>query len=311
MKSSPPILPRLIVGSILLAFLILYATAFQVAENERAVLVRLGEPVREINEPGLFFKWPWPVETVQRFETRLILQDLRLTETLTRDKRNVIVPLYVAWRIERPLRLIESLGGLPAAGPMLENMITSAKNTVLGQRDFRELVSLEENAVDLEGIERDILQRTHDLALEQFGVRITQIGIRRITLPEPNTPAVLGRMRAERSQFAASFRAEGRQRADEIRVRTESEASLLEAEARAYAERRRGEAEAEAAAVFAQAFSANPDFFRFLRRLETLEAVIDRRTTLVIDGAEPPFNLLRPPFRDSAGTPSPATGEPE
>jgi membrane protease subunit HflC len=148
--------------------------------------------------------------------------------------------------------------------------------------------------VDLPGIEADILAAVSAPARQQLGLAVQQIGIRRITLPENNTPAVFERMRAERAQFASRFRAEGRRRADEIRVEAEVEAGRMVAEARAYAEQRRGEAEAEAARIYREAHAANPAFYRFLRELETLRLTLDDRTVLLLETDSPVFRLLQP-----------------
>ena len=295
---------RLLVGLGLVILLAFYSSTFQVSESEKAVLTQFGKPVRELDAPGLYFKYPWPVEAVQIFDTRLAFREVRLTETLTKDKRNVIVPLYIAWRIENPRKFLESLTTVEAAQRVLENMITSAKNTVLGQRDFAELVSMAPGKVDLAGIEADILEKVAGPVREQFGVELREIGIRRITFPESNTPAVFERMRAERAQFASKFEAEGRQRADEIRVEAESEAALLVASAEAYAEGKRGQAEAEAARIYAEAHSANADFYRFLLQIDALKAVADGQTSLLIDGAESPFHLLTPDKGHETTTPA-------
>jgi membrane protease subunit HflC len=269
--------------------------------------------VRVLTEPGLYFRLPAPVETVRRFDTRLLFQELRLAETLTRDRRNVVVPLYAAWRIEDPLRFLEAVGSMAAAERMMENLVTSAKNTVLGNRDFSALVSSEPGKVDLPGLEEAMLAGVAPVAAEDFGIRVEQIGIRRVTLPEPTTPAVFARMRAERAQFASAFRAEGRRRAEEIRTQTEAESALVVAEAEASAARTRAEAEAEAAALFAEVYRRDPSLFQFLRRLETLERVVDERTFLILDGQAPPFDLLQnslqSPAESAAESPAEAPTE--
>lgn len=306
MNTSPI---RLLVGLGLVLLLAFYSSTFQVSESEKAVLTRFGKPVRELDSPGLYFKYPWPVESARIFDTRLVFRELRLTETLTKDKRNVIVPLYIAWRIEHPRKFLEGLATVEAAERVLENMVTSAKNTVLGQRDFAEMVSMEPGQVDLAGIEADILEKVAAPVRDQFGVEVREIGIRRVTFPESNTAAVFERMRAERAQFASQYQAEGRQRADEIRVEAESQAALLVAEAEAYAEEKRGLAEAEAARVYAEAHSANVDFYRFLLQVDALKAVADGQTSLLIDGAEAPFHLLAPE-QDASAKPEPTTPAP-
>lgn len=269
------------------------ASLFILPQTERAVVTRFGQPVRVLEDPGLYAKWPWPIGEVHRMDARLVFQDIRISETLTQDKRNVIVPMFAAWRVAEPKRFLEAVGTFSQAERMMENLITSAKNTVLGQREFGELVSMEPWRVDLPGIEEEILALVAGPARSQLGLDVEQLGIRRIALPETNTPAVFERMRAERAQFASRFRAEGRRRADEIRVEAEVEAGRMVAEARAYAEEKRGEAEAEAARIYREAHSANPEFYRFVRSLETLRAALDERTMLVLETRSPVFRLLQ------------------
>jgi len=284
---------RLIGSFTVIAILAASATLFILPQTEVAVVTRFGQPVRVLEQPGLYLKWPWPVGEVHTMDGRLVFQDIRISETLTRDKRNVIVPMFAAWRVTDPLRFLEAVGTFEQADRMMENLITSAKNTVLGQRDFAALVSTEPGRVDLAGIETAILATVELPAREQLGLEVQKIGIRRISLPESNTPAVFERMRAERSQFASRFRAEGRRRADEIRVEAEVEAGRLVAEARAYAEERRGQAEAEAARIYREAHAANPAFYYFVRELDTLRQALDDRTTLILETDSPAFRLLR------------------
>jgi len=299
MKST--LIIRVLVG---VAALLLFAgvmCSFQVRQNEQVVLTRLGKPVRVLDAPGLYGKWPWPIENVNRYDARLDFFEARLAEALTRDKRNVIVPVFVSWRISDPLRFLESLGSTENARAKLDSLVTSAKNTALGRFDYHQLVSTNKSDVKLEEIEEQILKLVVPQAEESFGVEIRQVGIKRLALPEANTEFVLARMRAEREQFAAKFRADGRKEADEIRARTDAERTVVLAEARQFAEETRGKAEAEAAKIYAAAHSQDPDFYRFLRELETLRKVVDENTTLVLDGKAPPFQHLWIQEKDGHG----------
>jgi len=289
------------VGAAASILLIGIMCSFQVRQNESVVLTRLGNPIRVLQDPGLYLKWPWPIENVNRYDARLDFFETRLAEALTRDKRNVIVPVFVSWKISDPKRFLESLGSTENARAKLDSLVTSAKNTALGRFDYDQLVSTNRENVKLDEIEEQILNLVVPQAQESFGVAIQQVGIKRLALPEANTEFVLERMRAERQQFAARFRADGRKEADEIRARTDAERTVLLAEARQFAEETRGKAEAEAARIYAAAHSKDPDFYRFLRELETLRKVVDEKTTLILDGKAPPFQHLWTQEEDGHG----------
>ncbi len=284
---------RLAVSLIVLSILFFSMIGFQVRQTDLVVLTRFGQPVRVIEKPGLYFKWPWPIESVNRFDGRLQFFDSRISETLTRDKRNVIIPLFVVWRIFDPLKFLESIGGLENAQNKLDSLIASAKNAVLGSYDFGQLVSMNPAEVKLGEIETRIVGATAHRAKSSFGIDIAQVGIRRLTLPEINTHYVFERMSAERAQFAERYRAEGRQQADQIRAETDAEASLILANARKKSDEIRGKGEAEAARIYALADAQDPDFYKFLRKLEVLRKAVGTNTTLVIDADAPPFDMLK------------------
>src|SRR5690554_6007847 len=91
------------------AVLLISTLTFQVQQYENAILILLGKPVRVIQEPGLYFRYPWPLSSVERLDKRLDVFEIRTSETLTKDKRNVVLPFFVAWKIENPLRYLESI----------------------------------------------------------------------------------------------------------------------------------------------------------------------------------------------------------
>jgi membrane protease subunit HflC len=290
---KPQTLIRGAVSVLVLIVLFSFMLGFQVRQNEQVVLTRLGNPVRVIQHPGLYLKWPWPIEKVNRFDARLNFYEIRLSEALTKDKRNVVVPAFVAWRITNPQKFLEAIASVENAQGKLDSLVSSAKNTVLGSFDFNQLVSVKPEDVKLAEIETKIIQLTSGQALHSFGIQIEQVGIERVTLPEVNTSFVFERMRAERAQFAARYRAEGQQEADAINAQTDAEKTVLLAEARKSAEETRGKAEAEVAHIYSGAHQEQPDLYRFLRELEALKKVVNQNTTLVLDANSPPFDLLK------------------
>jgi membrane protease subunit HflC len=292
--SSLQVVTRILIAAIVVTVLGCAMFSFQVASNESAVLTRFGSPVRTLNDPGLYFKWPWPVDTVHRYDQRLAFYDTRISEALTQDKRNVILPVLLAWRVADPLKFLQSLGTLAAAPTKLDSLATSARNALLGRYDFQELVSTDPAKLKLAELEQRLAETIRPQALAAFGIAIEQVGLKRIARPEANTLYVFERMKAERGQYAAKFRAEGRREAEELRAKTDAERTVLLAEAQKFAEETRGQAEADAARIYAEAHAQDPKFYTFLRELETLRKVTRENTTLILDTDTAPFNQLKP-----------------
>ena len=291
--SKTQIFLRVLIALAVLAILGFTMFSFQVASNEVAVLTRFGSPVRNLTEPGLYAKWPWPIDTVNTFDKRLNFYEIRFSESLTQDKRNVILPVFLAWRVQDPLRFLQSLGTAAAAPPKLDSLTTSARNALLGGYNFGQLVAVDPAQLKLPELESRLADTVRPQALESFGIAVEQVGIKRIALPEANTSYVFERMRAERGQYAAKFRAEGRQEAEQLRATTEAERSNLLADAQKFAEETRGKAEGEAARLYAAAHAQSPDFYRFVRELEALRRVARPNTVLILDTNTAPFDLLK------------------
>lgn len=284
---------RILIALVVVAILGFAMGSFQVASNEAVVLTRLGSPVRTLTEPGLYARWPAPIDAVHRFDTRLNFMDTRLSEALTQDKRNVILPVFIVWKVADPLKFLQALGTVSAAPAKLDSLATSARNALLGRTDFAELVSTDPAKLKLAALEQQLTETLRPQALAAFGIAVEQVGFKRIALPEANTLYVFERMRAERGQYAARYRAEGRREAEELRAKTDAEKTVLMASAQKYAEETRGRAEADAARIYAEAHAKDPQFYRFVRELEALRKTARENTTLILDTDTAPFNQLK------------------
>lgn len=292
--SSRPILFRATALALGALAVLITATGFIVRENEQAVVLRFGKPVRTLTAAGWHWRAPFPIDRVQRLDTRLQQGELRLSEALTQDKRNVIVPMFYVWRVGDAQRYLARVGPSPAAAnEKLDALFTSARNAALGLVAFDQLISLTAATDSLASFERSIADTVRADARENLGIDLVDTGILRITLPQANTESVFRRMRAERLQEAARYRAEGRAQADILRAETDQQVAVLMAEARRYAEETRGRAEASAARIYAAAHGEDTAFYGFLRELQSLRTIVDRNTTLVLDTNSAPFRLLK------------------
>jgi membrane protease subunit HflC len=265
---------------------------FTVREGEVAVVTRLGAPRAVVADAGLHAKLPWPLERVHAFDARARVFTSRFVETLTRDKRNVVLQAFVVWSVGDALAFLQAVGDQQSAEDRLDGLVTNAKNGVLGRHDLSALVSTTPGAIKIGEIEEAVLRDVEATARERLGVRIHQVGLSRLGLPPENVKFVLDQMRAERAQVAARHRAEGEREASTIRAQTDLDAARIRAEGRRQAAEIRGRAEAEAARIYGEAHRRDPEFYRFVRSLESLKTVLGRRSTIILRTDAPPFDLL-------------------
>lgn len=269
------------------------ACGFIVSETESALVLRFGKPVRVLEKSGFYLRLPPPLESVVRVDRCLQHADIRLSETLTKDQRNVIVPVFHTWRVADPLRFHVAVKDVANANGKLDALVTSARNSVIGRHPFGDLVAAEGRESMLPALEREILDLSAADARTNLGIELLSTGIIQLQLPEANTEAVFRRMRAERKREATQFRAEGRAKAAEMKAETDRDATALIAGAKRQAEEIRGKAEADAAGIYAKAHGEAPEFYRFLREMQSLRAVVDKNTTVVLDTGIAPFHWLK------------------
>ncbi len=282
-----------ILGLTIAAVFVLSMLLFSVREGEAVVLTTFGKPARDaLIEPGLYFRWPWPVQRVHRLDRRVQTLDGSFEQTLTRDGKSVIVMLYAGWQIGDPVAFLERVGTPRDAERSLDGLLSNYKNAVIGQHDFAGLINADPAKLKLEDMEKQILAAVQPEALQRYGIEVRFLGIRRISLPEAITAKVFDRMRAERSEIAEKYRAEGEGEAIRIRARADSRRDQVLAEADAAAKRIRAEGDAEAAGFY-KTFEQDPELAMFLRKLEVLEETLKEKATVVLGTDTQPFDLLQ------------------
>lgn len=288
-------------GAIVATVLILTQVLAIVHEGEVAVPTTFGRIAgRPWTQPGLYLRWPWPVQDVHRFDARTLLLEGGTEQTLTRDGRPILVSLFAAWRIGDPAKFLERVGAIESAQRALNGLLGHWRNTVFGRRGFDELINPDPAAVHLSQIEDDLFRPAAQEARERYGIEIETVGIRALGLPPAIMDKVFERMRAERKAVADGYRAEGDAEATRIRAEADSQREKKLAEADAAAQRLRAEGDAKAAEAYA-AFNDDPDLAMFLRKLDVFQQLMGRRSTVILGTDTPPFDLLAP---------SPATGAP-
>ena len=284
---------------VLLAVIAVNSATFVVDESEYAVVLRFGRVVAEIDEPGLNVKWPAPIDQVRRFDKRILYQQIPETELLSADKKNVLVTSFLTWRIQSPRLFLEAMSNRESAESRLSTLVKSSLGAALGNRPFSDYIpespdeaSPAESGQNLLGLEETVFAGISDIAGADYGIEVVSFGISRFSFPQQNLRAVFARMRAERERIASAYRSEGAAEARKILANANREAREILATAESESEILRGKSEAEAAAIYSEAYATDPEFYEFLRKLETYEKIIDDKTTIIVPADSDLLDLL-------------------
>lgn len=282
-----------VVGLVILLIFGSISFLFQVRESEVAFLTTFGKASDEVIKAGLHFKAPWPIQKVHRFDARVHNFEGKFEEAQTLDQRNVLVLVYVGWKITDPQKFNRSFpGGVDDAKRNLESLVRSAKNATVGTYDFSDFINTDPAKLKFDEIEKKMLDQVAGTAKDKFGLEVKSLGIKRLGFPESVTQKVFERMKEERQRLVKQFEGEGDRDATKIRSTAERERSEKLADAEAAATRMRGEAEKEAAEAYKK-LEGNPALAVFLQKLASMEQVSKERATLILDQNTPPFDLLR------------------
>jgi membrane protease subunit HflC len=257
-----------------------YLTFFSVRETEFVLVTQFGRPVRTVTEAGLKVKWPF--QTAIYFDRRLRAYNPRPSEFLTRDKKNVVIENYVVWKIQDPNRFVETVGDATAAEMRLHDIIWSGLSAALGTHDLDSLVGTEPGRVQTAAMLDALTALTGPAALEQYGISVVDVRIKRLNLPEQNKQSVYARMRAERQRIARQYRAEGEEQALSIRADADRQKEEILSLAYKQAENIKGQGDAESTRIYGQAYSKNPGFYKLVRTLESYKKVLDDKTTAIL-----------------------------
>jgi modulator of FtsH protease HflC len=277
----------------IVAAIIGYSSLFTVYQTRLALVVRLGQPVRVVTDPGLNFKVPL-IDSVIYVDKRILDLENSAQEVIASDQKRLVVDAFARYRIKDALKFYQSVGSIEGANSRLSTLLNAALRRVLGEATLTHVVR--DQRAQLMARVREQVNREADA----FGITIVDVRIRRADLPEQNSQAVYQRMQTERQREAAELRANGSQRSQEIRARADRDVTVLIAEAQSKADQTRGEGDAERNRIFAEAFGKDPDFFAFYRSMQAYEVGLKHTDTRMV--LKPDSDFFRY-FADPAGRP--------
>jgi modulator of FtsH protease HflC len=277
----------------ILAIILIHGAFFTVDPTEQALVLRFGEPVRDlIDSPGLYAKWPF-VDSAIFIDKRILDLDAPKQEVLVSDNQRLEVDAFVRYRIADPLKFYQSVGSLQGANAQLDGMLNSAVRRTLGEATVTDIVRDKRDA-----LMSDIRDQLRS-ATKRFGLDVVDVRIRRSNLPPENSEAVFKRMQTERQQRAAYFRAQGSQQSQQIKAEADRKVTVTIAQAQQEAEQIRGQGDAERNRIFAESYGKDPDFFAFYRSMQAYDASLKAGDSRIVLSPKSDF------FR-YFGTPTPA-----
>jgi membrane protease subunit HflC len=275
--------------------IVLSNTLFTVEQTQQALVLRFGEVVREIKQPGLNVKVPF-IEDVEYFDNRILNLDPPAATLTLADQKRLVIDAFARWRITDPLAFYKALRTESQAEARLGNLINGALLDVMGKVPLGALLTDQRDAVM-----QDVRDRVN-ADVQRLGMTIVDIRIGRADLPQETLDAVFNRMASERKREAEQFRAEGEQKSQEIRATAEAERTVVVSTAEKDAQETRGKGDGEAIKIYADAAKADPDFYSFYRSLEAYRnALSGDPATLVLSPNDAFFQI----FKDGAKSSKP------
>jgi len=277
----------LIVIVIILIGIYIFKPVYTVDEIEQAVVLEWGvNPVKAVKEAGLKFKWPWPYQSIIKFDDRLLDYNAQSREIITRDKKTLILDNYARWRINDPIKFLQTVKDENGAQTRIDDIIYSELRVETASHDQSDII-----AAKRESIMGKVTKRCNEKAGE-YGIEIVDVRIKRADLPQENENSVFQRMVAERQRQAKQYRSEGESEATRIRAEADKESRIIISETYKEAQRIKGEGDAEAIKIYAEAYQQDPQFYSFIRTLETYEKSLKGKTTGVFSTDSEVFRLF-------------------
>ncbi len=251
---------------------------FIVDQRQFALVFALGEIKKVINEPGLYFKLPQPLQNIIYLEKRTLTIDTPDADRfITKEKQNVVVDTYVKWRIDDAKLFYTSVAGrVASANDRISRALRDGLNNEIATRTVNDVISGEREEV-MESVTRRVAEDA-----TQIGVRIVDVRLRKVEFADEIRDSVFRRMESERKAIASERRSEGAAEAEKIRANADRQRVGLLAQAYKQAQDIKGIGDAKAASAYADAFGEDPEFAEFYRSLKAYRESFKSGSDLII-----------------------------
>jgi membrane protease subunit HflC len=271
-----------------LVILLAMDSVYTVHQTERAILLRFGAVVDADVSPGLHFKLPI-AEEIKKADARVLTADASPETYFTLEKKPLIVDSFAKWRIADVERFYTATSFDETIGRrILQERVNEGLRNEISGRDMHEVVSGERDKLML-----DLTNALDEVMRRDAGIEVVDVRVKRIDLPTEVSSSVYERMNSEREIEARQYRAQGRELALGVRADADRQTVVIEANAYKQAQEIRGDGDARAAAIYADAFNKDPEFYEFYRSINAyVEVFRDKSDMLVLDPSSKFFKYL-------------------
>jgi membrane protease subunit HflC len=253
-----------------------------VEETQYVIVTQFGRPVETLSKAGPYFKLPY--QSSLAIDRRMQIYNPRPSEFLTSEKKNVDLDVYVLWSVDDPQRFIETVNDVAGAESRIHDVVWSKLAAAVSRNPLEHLVTIDAKTHGLEQLVSEVEADCAADVQSKYGIKIVDVRIKRIGLPDQIRESVFERMRKERARIAQRYRSEGNEEAMKIRAAADKEKAVILASANAEAEIIRGKAEAQATRTYSEAHRKDPQFFELTRTLEAYKKILDEKTTILLSG---------------------------
>lgn len=283
---------KIVIALVLVVVIAYFGFACVVREGNAAIILRFGAPRQTVTEAGLYFKLPWPFETVVTYDNREQYLESNNLETTTMDKKNIILKSYAIWQIDDPLSYHNSVGSNGTVDSYIKNQIFSATNSIMGMYNLSDLISSSNENLKTQEIQNKIFELVKENCEVNYGIKILDVSILRVSYPETNLQSIFANISAERQGVIDAILADANAKASNITSSADAEASKIIAEGENKAAEIRAKTEKDVAEIYAKAQAANIELFKFLKELDTIVNSVNSNSVLIVDSKSYPFNIL-------------------
>ena len=308
------------IGIVVLVLIIVFALLakelfFIVQETDQVIVTQFGKPVGEaITTAGLRFKLPWQ-KTIY-FEKRVLRWDGDPKDMPTKDKRNIFIDTTARWQITDPLLFYQAARNINGAAKILDGYIDAATREVISKFNHVEAIRSTNRIIAIvqeENVQYDVslvkeamvkiefgrdsltalILKNAAKKIKDTGITLIDVKIKRINYIDEVLKDVYRRMIAERNRIAEKYRSEGKGQRAKVEGQIKKELQTIQSQSYRKVQVIRGKADAEALKIYADAYGQDPDFYGFLKTLETYEQTLDEKTTLILGTNSEYFRLLK------------------
>ncbi len=272
--------------------LLIFGSLFVVEEVNNAIVIQFGKVQRDsetgdttVFEPGLHLKLPF-FDRVVTLDARIQTLDEVPDRFVTAEKKDLIVDLYVKWKIEDFAKYYLATAGIKAGAEiLLQQKVNNALRSEFGTRTIQQIVSGERSEL------MDEAMAQASSSSDELGIKIIDVRVKQINLPLEVRNFIFQRMRSEREAVAREHRSEGKEKAEFIKADIDAKITVMLADAERNLCKLRGEGEAQAAKIYAETYTKEPELYRFLRSMDAYKKSFNSKQDVFV--IEPDSDFFR------------------